>query len=86
LISILVHCRPGDELIVGDKAHIVLYEGGGVSGVGGVIPRTLTVQPDGTLKISVEKRRLFFEVTIVGHQSRYPSRRSSFPKNKDDCC
>lgn len=53
LISILVHCRAGDELIVGDKGHIILYEAGGVSALAGVIPRTVPVQSDGTLLLEV---------------------------------
>lgn len=56
LISILVHCRPGDELIVGDKGHIILYEGGGVSALAGVIPRTIPVQTDGTLRLEVSTK------------------------------
>jgi threonine aldolase len=32
LIAIGTHCRRGDEVICGDKAHIFLYEGGGANG------------------------------------------------------
>jgi threonine aldolase len=51
LISVMVHCRPGDEMILGSSSHIVVFEGGGCSALAGVIPACLQVQPDGTLKI-----------------------------------
>jgi threonine aldolase len=36
LVSVLAHCGRGDEIIVGDEAHIFYYELGGVSALGGV--------------------------------------------------
>jgi threonine aldolase len=39
LISVMVHCRKGDEMIVESEAHIYYYEVGGMSAVAGVIPR-----------------------------------------------
>lgn len=51
LVAVLSHCGRGDELIVGDKAHIFLYERGGAAALGGVHPRTLPNQPDGTLDL-----------------------------------
>ena len=51
LIAILTHCRPGDEMIVGKKAHTFKYEVGGAAALGGVHPYTVPVQPDGTLAL-----------------------------------
>jgi len=51
LISMMVHCVPGDEVILGDKSHIVFYEAGGISALAGAIPRTLPVQTNGTLDL-----------------------------------
>lgn len=51
LASILAHCQRGDELIVGNKAHIFLYEAGGAAALGGVHTRQLPNQPDGTLRL-----------------------------------
>jgi threonine aldolase len=51
LVAILVHCRPGDEVIMGATAHTFLYEGGGISAVAGVMPHTLPVQSDGTIRL-----------------------------------
>ncbi|MBN1451421.1 MAG: threonine aldolase, partial [Anaerolineales bacterium] len=36
LVSILAHCGRGDEIILGDKAHTVVYEAGGISALGGI--------------------------------------------------
>ena len=49
LVSLLVHCGRGEEVILGDKSHTFFYEQGGSSGLGGIHPRTLPNKPDGTL-------------------------------------
>jgi threonine aldolase len=36
LVSVLAQCGRGDEIIVGDEAHLFYYESGGVSALGGV--------------------------------------------------
>jgi threonine aldolase len=51
LVSLLTHCGRGDEIILGDQAHIFYYEQGGSAQVGGIHPRTLPNQPDGTLDL-----------------------------------
>jgi len=51
LISFLAHCQRGEEAIVGDKAHTFVYEQGGMSALGGIMPHTVPVQDDGTLKL-----------------------------------
>lgn len=56
LIALLTHAPRGSEIIIGDKSHIFLYEQGGLSAVGGLVPHTLPVQADGTLKLeAIEK-------------------------------
>jgi len=52
LVSILVHCQRGTEIILGDKAHTFVYEAGGISAFGGVHSRQLTNQTDGTIDIN----------------------------------
>ena len=47
LISLLSQTRAGDELLVGDRAHIVRAEAGGVSRLGGVLATTLPNEEDG---------------------------------------
>ena len=53
LISVLSHCGRGDEILLGDKSHISLYEVGGVSALGGVHPRILPNNNDGTISIEI---------------------------------
>ena len=49
LIGVLVNTRPGDEIIVGSEAHMLWYEVGGASALGGVVIRTVPNEPDGRL-------------------------------------
>jgi threonine aldolase len=51
LASLLAHCGRGDEVIMGDQAHTFLYEQGGSAALGGIHPRTVPNQPDGTLRL-----------------------------------
>ncbi len=37
LVSLLSHCRRGDEAILGDQAHIFHFEAGGASALGGIV-------------------------------------------------
>lgn len=49
LVSLLTHCGRGDEIILGDRAHIFLFEAGGASALGGMMVHTVPNRPDGTL-------------------------------------
>ena len=49
LVSLLVHCGRGDEVLLGNRSHTFFYEQGGCAALGGIHPRTLVNQPDGTL-------------------------------------
>jgi threonine aldolase len=49
LVCLLAHCHRGDEAIMGDMAHTFLFEAGGSAVVGGIHPRTVRNQSDGTL-------------------------------------
>ena len=50
LISIMAHCwERGSEYIVGDAAHIYIYEQGGSAQFGGAHPRALRNMADGTI-------------------------------------
>jgi threonine aldolase len=51
LVSLLAQCGRGDEVIVGDQAHTYMYEQGGMAALGGIHPRVLRNQPDGTLDL-----------------------------------
>src|SRR5512137_1390968 len=47
LIGVLSHCKRGDEVIVGKKSHVFLYEAGGYSVLGGVHSYQVPNQADG---------------------------------------
>lgn len=53
LISVLVHCRRGEEMILGDQAHIYIYEAGGSAAVGSVHPRPVPNLPNGQLDLAL---------------------------------
>jgi threonine aldolase len=58
LISLLTHCGRGDEVILGDQAHIFYYEQGGSAQVGGIHPRTVPNQSDGTLDLDTVRHAI----------------------------
>ncbi|GMI79572.1 threonine aldolase 1 [Hibiscus trionum] len=54
LVSVLVHCDiRGSEAILGDSSHIHIYENGGISTIGGVHPRPVKNNEDGTMDIDL---------------------------------
>jgi len=69
LIALLTHTPRGNEVIIGDKSHIFLYEQGGLSAVGGIVPHTLPVQADGTLDLKA------MEEAIRGNDDHFPRTR-----------
>jgi threonine aldolase len=51
LIAVLVSCGRGEEAIMGDRGHTFLFEGGGVSALGGVVIHTLPNETDGSMQL-----------------------------------
>ncbi|WEG13840.1 low-specificity L-threonine aldolase [Pullulanibacillus sp. KACC 23026] len=41
-VAVLTHCRPGQEIILEENAHIYVYEGGAISALAGVQPKLVT--------------------------------------------
>ncbi|MBW2545089.1 MAG: low-specificity L-threonine aldolase [Deltaproteobacteria bacterium] len=80
LISLLVHCRRGDEIILGDQAHIFYYEVGGMSALGGIVPHTVTNQSDGTMHLED------IEAAIRGDNIHYPRTRLICLENTHNRC
>jgi threonine aldolase len=60
-ISILVHCRPGDEILAHESAHIIANEGGGPGALAGAVVLGLRgargMFDSATLLASVRERR-----------------------------
>jgi threonine aldolase len=50
LVAVLTHTRRGDEVIVGDESHILHYEVGGASALGGVLLRAVPNDRRGRLR------------------------------------
>ncbi|KAK9865192.1 hypothetical protein WJX84_003559 [Apatococcus fuscideae] len=56
LTAILAHCERGAEILVGDEAHIYVYEAGGASALGGVAYHVIPNAPNGELPIPALQR------------------------------
>ncbi|AOU99312.1 threonine aldolase [Acidihalobacter yilgarnensis] len=80
LISVLVHCGRGDEMILGADAHIFYYEQGGAAAFGGVQPRTLPNEVDGTLDLA------HVEAAIREDNDHYPVTRLLALENTHNRC
>lgn len=80
LASLLAHCQRGDEVMLGDKSHTFLYEAGGISAIGGIHPRQLPNQPDGSLLLSD------LEAGLRGPDSHFPPSRLICLENTHNRC
>ncbi|MHB0858857.1 MAG: low-specificity L-threonine aldolase [Anaerolineae bacterium] len=80
LVALLTHCRRGDEVILGDQAHIFAYEAGGISVLGGAMAHTVPNQPDGTLD------PLAVEAAVRGDNIHFPRTRVVCLENTHNRC
>lgn len=80
LVSQLTHCGRGDETILGDQSHVFFYEQGGASALGGIHPRTLPNDNDGT--IALEK----IEAAIRPDDIHFPRSRLVILENTHNRC
>ncbi len=51
LVGIMTHATRGDEIIVGNDSHVMLWEAGSIASLGSVIPRTLPTDAIGRMDI-----------------------------------
>ncbi len=58
LLALLVHCRRGDEAILGDNSHIYNYEAGGASALGGVVLHPVATGHFGELPLTELKNAI----------------------------
>lgn len=58
LIGLLSHCARGDEYIVGQRAHIHHFEGGGAAVLGSIVPQPLDNEADGSLCLDKVKANI----------------------------
>lgn len=75
LISVLVHCEVrGSEVILGNNSHIHVYENGGISTIGGVHPRPVKNNDDGSM-----------DVELIEAAIRNPNFEICYPKTRLIC-
>jgi threonine aldolase len=80
LVSLLAHCGRGEEIILGSLAHTFFFEQGGSAAVGGIHPRTIPNQPDGTLALSE------IEAAIRPDNVHFPRTRLIVLENTQNLC
>jgi threonine aldolase len=84
LVAMLTHCQRGDEAILGDLAHPYFYETGGLAALGGIQPRPLANQPDGTLKLddirdAIREDDVHYPITRLVALENTHNRRNGIP-------
>jgi threonine aldolase len=80
LVALLTHCGRGDEVILGDRCHTFLFEQGGMAALGGITPRPIPNQPDGTLWLKD------IEGAIRGDNVHFPRTRLVCLENTHNMC
>ncbi|RJR38749.1 MAG: low-specificity L-threonine aldolase [Desulfobacteraceae bacterium] len=80
LVSQLSQCGRGDEIILGDKSHMFLFEQGGSASLGGIHPRALPNMPDGTISLAA------IEAAIRPDNVHYPITRMIAVENTHNRC
>jgi len=70
LIAVLTHTRPGDEILLGSEAHMLWYEVGSASALGGVVMRTIPNDQDGrmdpgTVEEAIRPKNIHFPQTTL---------------------
>lgn len=80
LVSVLTHCRRGEEIILGDKSHIFLNEAASIAHVGGIQPHCVVNQPDGTMRLPD------IEAAIRGDNEHWPRSRLICVENTHNRC
>jgi threonine aldolase len=80
LVCVLSHCRRGEEVILGNRAHMFLYECGSMSTVGSIHPHTIPNQPDGTMRLED------IEAAIRGNNLHFPRTRLICLENTHNRC
>lgn len=80
LVSLLAHCGRGEEIILGSLSHTFFFEQGGSAAVGGIHPRTIPNQPDGTLPLPE------IEAAIRADNDHFPQTRLIVLENTHNLC
>jgi len=79
-VCALTHCRRGEEVILGDRSHMFLYEAGSISALGAIHPHIVSNQPDGTMRLEDIK------AAIRGDSAHFPRTRLICLENTHNRC
>jgi len=80
IASQLAHCGRGDEIILGDQAHVFFYEQGGTAAVGGIHSRTVPNLPDGKIDLALA------EAAVRSEDIHFPRTRLLLLENTHNRC
>ncbi len=80
LLAVLTHTQAGEEVILGSESHILWYEVGGASALGGAVLRTVPNRDDGSLDLQA------VEATIRPDDMHYPPTRLLCLENTHNRC
>jgi threonine aldolase len=80
IACLLSHCGRGDEMILGDQSHIYIYEQGGSAALGGIHPRPLPNETDGTIDLDA------MEAAVRGPNQHFPRTRLICLENTHNRC
>jgi threonine aldolase len=80
LVSLLTHCDRGDEIYLGDRSHIFIYEAGSSAAVGGLHPHPLPNNEDGTINLEA------IEAAVRPDDSHFPRSRLLCLENTHNRC
>ena len=77
VIAVLAQTRPGDEIIVGSEAHMLWYEVGSASALGGVVIRAVPNEEDGRMDLDTVEQTIrtenihFPHTTLLGLENTH---------------
>jgi len=80
LLSVLVACKRGEEVLMGQSGHTFLHEVGGISALGGIFASTLLNKDDGTLDLDQ------IEGAVRGDDIHEPRTRMIIIENTQNQC
>ena len=83
LTALMCHASgKGDEVIIGDRSHISIWEQGSVACLGGIFPRQVRNNPDGTLDLD----ELVSKIHPGGHDGHYCLTKAIVIENTQNFC
>ena len=83
LTALMCHASGrGEEVILGDRSHISVWEQGNIASVGGIYPRQVKNNPDGTLDLD----ELVSKIHPGGHDGHYCLTKAIVIENTQNFC